>query len=207
MPAAIAVSIRIHPFLRNSRLVSCATPTPPRAHRISWELSPRGYPMLTVYNCIVAEHDLRLVALAALICALASFTAISLLHHVRRSDGPMRPVWLTVSAASTGFGIWATHFIAMLAFTPGLPSAYNVALTFLSLAIAIVVTGGGLSIAARAQAAPRAALGGAIVGGGIAAMHYTGMAAFEVQGHIIWNPVLVAVSIALGGLLAAAALP
>ena len=48
-------------------------------------------------------------------------------------------------------------------------------------------------------------LGGAIVGGGIATMHYTGMAAFEVQGRIVWDPVLVSVSIAAGALIGAAA--
>src|SRR5437773_11167370 len=50
--------------------------------------------MLTVYNCIVSAHDLRLVGLAAIICALASFTAISLLHHVQRSAGHLRLIWL-----------------------------------------------------------------------------------------------------------------
>jgi hypothetical protein len=98
-----------------------------------------GGRMLTVYDCIMNAHDLRLVALAAVICALASVTAISLLHHVRRSTGQMRLMWLAVSAASTGFGIWATHFIAMLAFSPGIASAYNVPLTFLSLVAAIVL--------------------------------------------------------------------
>ena len=89
--------------------------------------------MLTVYDCIVNAHDLRLVILAAAICTLASFTAVNLLHHVRSSKGRMRQVWLGVAATATGFGIWATHFIAMLAFSPGIPSAYNIALTFLSL--------------------------------------------------------------------------
>src|SRR5580700_8047881 len=103
--------------------------------------------MLTIYNCIVTEHDLRLVGLAAVICALASFTAISLLWHVRRSHGSMRLAWLAVSATSTGFGIWATHFIAMLAFAPGLPEAYNIPLTFLSLIAAIILTGAGLAVA------------------------------------------------------------
>jgi diguanylate cyclase len=162
--------------------------------------------MLTVYNCIVHAHDLRLVGLAAVICALASFTAINLLHHVRSSKGQMRNVWLCVSATSTGFGIWATHFIAMLAFSPGLPSAYNVALTFLSLIAAIVLTGAGLAVALSSTLGTGAWLGGAMVGGGIAAMHYTGMAAFEIQGRIIWDPALVAVSIALGGLIGAIAL-
>jgi len=85
--------------------------------------------MLKVYNCIAHAHDLRLVGLAAFICVLASFTAINLLRHARKSSGHMRPIWIAVSAISTGFGIWATHFIAMLAFSPGIPSGYNIALT------------------------------------------------------------------------------
>jgi diguanylate cyclase len=160
--------------------------------------------MLTVYSCIVHEHDLRLVALAAVICMLASFTAISLLHHVRGSEGHMQKVWLCVSATATGFGIWATHFIAMLAFSPGLPTAYNIALTFLSLMAAILLTAVGLAVATSSKLG--AWLGGAIVGGGIAAMHYTGMAALEVEGRIIWDPVLVTASIVLGGLIGAMAL-
>src|SRR6266436_8737823 len=103
--------------------------------------------MLTIYECITTAHDLRLVVLAAVICVLASFTAISLLHHVRRSTGQMRLIWLAVCATSTGFGIWATHFIAMLAFSPGLPSAYNFTLTMLSLIAAIVLTGSGMAVA------------------------------------------------------------
>jgi NO-binding membrane sensor protein with MHYT domain len=51
-----------------------------------------GDRMYFVFNCMVTEHDFRLVGLAAVICALASFTAISLLHHVRRSGAHMRRV-------------------------------------------------------------------------------------------------------------------
>lgn len=161
--------------------------------------------MLKIYTCIVQEHDLRLVVLAALVCALASFTAISLLHHVRHSTGQMRKVWLGVVAISSGFGIWATHFIAMLAFAPGIPSGYNVILTILSLAAAIILTGWGFAVALSRTIPAANWLGGAIVGGGIAVMHYTGMAAFEIQGHVVWDPVLVSVSIALGGIIGAAA--
>jgi diguanylate cyclase len=163
--------------------------------------------MYAVFNCIVTQHDLRLVCLAAVICALASYTAISLLHHVRRSSAHMRRAWLAVSAISTGFGVWATHFIAMLAFSPGVPTAYNIALTGLSLVAAILLTGAGLAVAVESIAGAGAWLGGAMVGGGIAAMHYTGMAAFEIPGRIVWNPILVAASIALGGLIGAFALP
>ena len=146
--------------------------------------------MYKVLDCVATQHDLRLVALAAVICALSSYTTISLLHHVRRSDARMWWVWLAVSATSTGFGIWATHFIAMLAFSPGLPTGYNVAA---DRPVAdhrrSSLTGFGLGDRPHVTMERRGAwLGGAIVGGGIAAMHYTGMAAFEVPGRIIWDP-------------------
>ena len=164
--------------------------------------------MYTVLNCLAYEHDLRLVALANVICLIASFAAISLLHHVGRSKGRMRLAWLAVAATATGFGIWATHFIAMLAFSPGIASAYNVTLTFLSLVAAILLTGWGLAVAVSTpSSSPGMWLGGAIVGGGIAAMHYIGMAAFEIQGRIAWDAGLVVASIALGGVIGSAALP
>ena len=115
-------------------------------------------------------------------------------------------VWLAVSATSTGFSIWATHFIAMLAFSPGVATGYNVALTGFSLIVAIVLTGLGLVVAITPRSRAAALLGGAMVGVGIAAMHFTGMAAFEVPGRIVWDPVLVAASIAIGALIGSAAL-
>jgi len=163
--------------------------------------------MLKIYNCIATEHDLRLVALAAFVCVLASFTAINLLRHARKSTGHMRNVWLAVSAISTGFGIWATHFIAMLAFAPGIPSGYNIALTILSLVAAILLTGMGLAVSLIPNWRLGPWIGGAIVAGGIAAMHYTGMAAFEIAGIVLWDQTLVAASIILGAVIGAVALP
>jgi len=163
--------------------------------------------MLKVYTCIATAHDLKLVGLAAIVCLLASFAAINLLRHARQSRGKMRGVWLAVSAISTGFGIWATHFIAMLAFTPGIPSGYNIELTILSLIAAILLTGAGLAVSIMPNWRHGPWVGGAIMAGGIAAMHYTGMAAFEIAGIILWDPVLVAASIALGAVIGAVALP
>jgi diguanylate cyclase (GGDEF)-like protein/PAS domain S-box-containing protein len=163
--------------------------------------------MFKIYNCIAYAHNLRLVGLAALICILASFAAVNLLRHARKSSGHMRRVWLAVSAISTGFGIWATHFVAMLAFTPGIPSGYNIVLTILSLIAAILLTGAGLAMSLIPNWRHGPWIGGAIVAGGIAAMHYTGMAAFEIAGIILWDPVLVVASIVLGAGIGAVALP
>ena len=163
--------------------------------------------MLRIYECIATAHDLRLVGLAAVVCILASYAAINLLRYAAKSQGRMRAVWLGVSAISTGFGIWATHFIAMLAFTPGIPSGYNILLTMLSLAAAILLTGAGLGISLTPNWRHGPWLGGAIVAGGIAAMHYTGMAAFEIAGVLLWDSVLVASSIVIGAAIGAIALP
>ncbi|MDX8538002.1 MULTISPECIES: EAL domain-containing protein [Mesorhizobium] len=162
--------------------------------------------MLTVYNCIVHEHDLRLVALAALICGISSFSAVNLLRHVDRSTHRNRYAWLMIAATSTGFGIWATHFIAMIAFSPGIPNAYNTELSVLSLAAAVLLTAAGMWIATLRGGIDHYLVGGAVLGAGIGTMHYTGMAAFEVQGRIVWDHLLVGISLVAGIALAALSL-
>ena len=162
--------------------------------------------MLSVVGCLVEAHDFRLVALAATICALSALTTTCLVSHARRADGWPQTSWLTVAAIAGGSGIWATHFIAMLAFSPGVPSGYDVVLTGLSLGIAIALVGSGLSLAVLVGGRPAAWAGGAVLGFGIAAMHYTGMAAYDVAGHKAWDLTTVAVSLVLGSLLGGAAL-
>ncbi|ATU92948.1 MHYT domain-containing protein [Phyllobacterium zundukense] len=159
--------------------------------------------MLTVYNCIVNEHDLRLVLLAATVCIFASYAAANLLRHARRAIH--KQFWAWVVAVAFGCGIWATHFIAMLAFSPNLPHGYNAMLTAASLLMAIAMTGLGALFAVTSERPNADLAGGAIIGAGIAAMHFTGMAAFEVEGRIVWNPVLVTMAVALGIVFGAAA--
>lgn len=78
--------------------------------------------MLSVIGCITEQHNLWLVLLAAVICALASYTAVAVLHRAQDATGSTRGAWLSLAALASGSGIWATHFVAMLAYAPGLPS-------------------------------------------------------------------------------------
>ncbi|WP_457108093.1 EAL domain-containing protein [Methylobacterium sp. P5_C11] len=162
--------------------------------------------MLTVVGCLVEAHDFRLVALAAGICALSALTTVCIVSHASRAVGWAQAGWLTVAAIAGGSGIWATHFIAMLAFAPGVPSGYDIALTGLSLAIAVALVGSGLSFAVLVGGRAAAWAGGIILGLGIAAMHYTGMAAYDVAGHKAWDLATVAVSLVIGSVLGGAAL-
>ena len=154
--------------------------------------------MFQVYTCLTVDHDWHLVVLAGVVCFLASAVAISLFHRAQATVGRMHLVWLSVDAAVAGYGIWSTHFIAMLAYDPAVGAGYNLVLTISSLLIAVLITGAGLGTALLDFGRWTGALGGAIAGGGIAAMHYTGMMALEVPGHITWAPDLVLASIALG---------
>jgi diguanylate cyclase (GGDEF)-like protein/PAS domain S-box-containing protein len=161
--------------------------------------------MFQVLNCLATEHDLRLVGLAGTVCLLASFAAVSLFHRALATRGGVRARWLAGAGIATGCGIWATHFIAMLAYQPSVPVGYDIQLTFLSFLAAVAITTAGLAIASLAL--PRcAAAGGAIVGAGVATMHYIGMAAVEVPGRITWSADLVIASVILGAVLGVAAL-
>ncbi|MGE7413938.1 diguanylate cyclase domain-containing protein, partial [Methylobacterium tarhaniae] len=166
--------------------------------------------MTTLYNCIFENHDLKLIALAAVVCTLAAATSLTLLDHARRNAGRERRLWLSVAAVAGGIGIWATHFIAMLAFSPGIASAYELGLTGLSLVIGIGMTAAGFWIALRPGLPGAAWLGGAQMGLGVGAMHFTGMAAFEVAGRVAWDAGFVLAALAagtgLGGLALATAL-
>src|SRR3954469_3727210 len=162
--------------------------------------------MYQVLNCLVTEHDLRLVVLGGVICALSSAVAISLFHRARASQGRTRVIWVCLDAAVGGCGIWATHFVAMLAYDPGTGAAYNIPVTLMSLVFAVTIVAVGLSIALLNDRRSTVAFGGAVVGAGVAAMHYTGMMALVLPARIVWSPGIVLASVLFGSLFAALAL-
>ncbi|UWU82466.1 EAL domain-containing protein [Bradyrhizobium yuanmingense] len=162
--------------------------------------------MYQVLYCLTDEHDWRLVALGGAVCLLASAAAISLFQRARATHGAGRLAWIALDAAVSGCGIWATHFIAMLAYGPGSAGAYNIPVTILSLMLAISLTFVGLSIAVASSRPVWIVVGGAIVGLGVAAMHYTGMAALEMPARLDWIGSTVAASVLFGVVFAALAL-
>ncbi|MGY4283204.1 diguanylate cyclase (GGDEF)-like protein [Bradyrhizobium sp. LM2.7] len=162
--------------------------------------------MFRVFTCLTAEHDWRLVVLAGLVCFAASIVAISIFHRAIASRAWTRLTWIAIAGASIGYGIWATHFVAMLAYEPGVSTGYGIVLTALSLVAAMILTSGGFGVAVSNSGRWRAAAGGGIIGAGIASMHYLGMWALEVPGRVSWSPGLVLISIVLGMVLGYAAL-
>ncbi|MEA2755024.1 MAG: hypothetical protein QOJ54_1313 [Aliidongia sp.] len=159
--------------------------------------------MLRIYGCLTTQHDFRLILLAVIVCLLACFATVSLM--VRGQEAARRGklhLLAAVVAAVFGGGIWTTHFIAELAYQPGLPLAYDIGLTALSLAVAIGLAWLGM-LAALRYAAP--GLGGALLGVAIVSMHYVGMAALRAPADLQWDFSFVLASLVVTILVAIAA--
>jgi NO-binding membrane sensor protein with MHYT domain len=121
-----------------------------------------------------------LVALSILIATFASYAALDLGGRVTAARGRARPMWLAVAAVTMGGGIWSTHFIAVLASVMPIPVSYDIRVTVLSLAEAVLLVGAGFHIISRESgSASRIVVGGIFMGLGIAAMHFTGDAAIR----------------------------
>jgi diguanylate cyclase len=137
-----------------------------------------------------------LVGLSLVVAMLVSYTALRLASRVAISEGNGSRIWLGIGAIAMGVGIWSMHFVGMLAFSLPISLAYDVPVTLASLAVAIVTSGFALAITSgRRLTVPRLAGGAVIMGAGISAMHYMGMAAITVLPGIAYDPFLVAVSI------------
>jgi NO-binding membrane sensor protein with MHYT domain len=145
---------------------------------------------------VIGTYDPYLVALSLAVACLASYAALDLGGRIRSSRRWARLAWLATAAVAMGGGIWSMHFIGMLAFIMQMPVSYDFGLTLLSLVVAIGVTGFGFfMIGTRQVTALEFVLSGIFMGIGIAAMHYTGMAAMRMPADIRYDRVLVALSV------------
>jgi diguanylate cyclase (GGDEF)-like protein len=161
--------------------------------------------MTRVLSCLTVQHDLWLVTLATFICAIAALGTFNIYSHVVISGGLRRAGLLMLTGLCSASGIWATHFIAMLAYEGGFPIGYEPVATVGSFIIAVVASTVGFAIASAARGwSP--AIGGAIIGAGIALMHYSGMLALIMPGALLWDAPLIAASIVIGVVCASAAM-
>ena len=131
---------------------------------------------------------------------LGAFLGLRCVTRARAYHGAARARWLILAAVAIGAGsVWAMHFIAMLGFTiPGQTILYNVPITIVSMLIAIVVVGIGLFIVTWGNGGWRPLLiGGAIVGVGVASMHYLGMEAMSMPDSMRYNAPLFALSVVI----------
>jgi PAS domain S-box-containing protein len=162
--------------------------------------------MLKILSCIAYEHNPGLVLLGALICGVSCVTSFTLVARAQRKSRTTRLIWLGASAVVSGYGIWATHFIAMLAYSVHIRNAFDIPLTLTSALIAVAFTALSFDLALSVTLPSwRRAVGGVIGGIGIASMHYSGMFAWQVEASRAWDVPLVLTSVVAGCTLSALA--
>ncbi|MGA8763516.1 MAG: MHYT domain-containing protein [Candidatus Sulfotelmatobacter sp.] len=147
---------------------------------------------------MIGSYEIRLVALSVVIAIFASFAALDLAGRTTAASGRVRLAWLAGGAIAMGAGIWSMHYIGMLAFTLPVPVLYDWPMVSLSLVAAVFASAVALFVVSRnTMSWARALAGSAIMGGGIATMHYTGMAAMRLPAMWSYDPRIVTLSIAL----------
>lgn len=134
-------------------------------------------------------YDPVLVGLSLFIAVFGSFTGLSLAKRITTSSGRAKTLWLISAALALGGGIWSMHFVAMMAFRlSSMYVDYDPGLTVVSFLIPIVLTATGLALAApSAQSKGRLLLAGLLMGAGVLAMHYLGMAAMQMPATIYYD--------------------
>jgi len=147
---------------------------------------------------LIGHYEPTLVLLSILVAMFASYTTLSLAMRVKASHGLAPRAWIAGGAFAMGSGIWAMHFIGMLAFRLPMPLGYDPAITFVSWLLPVVVSGLALwQVRHREIGGRQLAWCALLMGLGINAMHYTGMAGMRMDPAITYDPWLFLASVAI----------
>ena len=147
---------------------------------------------------LLGSYSPGLVVLSVAIAILASYVALDLAGRVTAATGRARTAWLVGGAFAMGTGIWSMHYIGMLAFQLPVPVRYDWIVVLISWIAAILASAVALFVTSRTtMGLVPAAVGSLFMGGGIASMHYIGMAAMRLPASHSYDPALVTLSVVL----------
>jgi NO-binding membrane sensor protein with MHYT domain/nitrogen-specific signal transduction histidine kinase/CheY-like chemotaxis protein len=159
-------------------------------------------------QAIPGTYNYALVLLSYLVAVLGSYAFLQFATRIAElRDAGLRLSWLAIGAIAMGGGIWAMHFVGMLAHILPVPVSYDPGRTALSILPAVLAAAIALHVMARpVMTTPRLLVGGALMGLGIGAMHYTGMSALQLDALVRYDPTLFVASILVAVALATLAL-
>jgi len=156
---------------------------------------------------LIGTYSPTLVFISLCVAILASYTALDLSGRIATAQGRAVHLWTVGGALAMGVGVWSMHFIGMLAVQLPIDQGYDVTITALSLLIAVLSCGFALWLVNQPKlVAWQLGFGALIMGSGISAMHYTGMAAMRMQPGIDYDPTLFSASLLIAVGASAAAL-
>ncbi|MFN3750819.1 MAG: EAL domain-containing protein [Thiobacillus sp.] len=135
------------------------------------------------------------VAVSVLLAILASYAALDAskrLGHLH--DTASRLAWALIGVFTLGIGIWAMHFIGMLALRLPCGVRYDPLVTLLSMIPSILASSAALGVGWFGKRHLSLFVRSVLLGTGIGTMHYTGMAAMRLEGFVRYDPLLFALS-------------
>jgi two-component system sensor histidine kinase/response regulator len=156
---------------------------------------------------LIGHYDYRLVGLSILIAVFAAYAALDLASRVTAAQGVARVAWLSGGALAMGMGIWSMHYVGMEAFRLPVAVQYDWPTVLLSMVAAVFASAVALFVVSRKTMGMTATvLGSLLMGSGIAAMHYIGMAAMRLPAMCRYSSGLVTLSVVLAIIIAFAAM-
>ena len=154
---------------------------------------------------VAFSHNLWLVAASLAVALMAGFTGLSLTNGLSEFSPTQRKIVISLAAVALGGGIWSMHFVAMLGLQLPFDFYYDAAVTLASALVAILVVGAALLMLHFGhRTRQKLVAAGVVVGVGIIAMHYIGMAALELC-RALYTPLGIALSVVSSCLLSVAA--
>ncbi len=144
---------------------------------------------------LAGSYNTGLVALSFLIAIATSYAGLELCARTAAAAKLWRIAWNAGGAIAMGLGIWAMHYVGMLAFHLSIPVAYDLPTVLASLFAAIFASGVALRVVSqRVVSLTRLVAGAFLMGAAICVMHYVGMAAMRVAASCNYNLRIVALS-------------
>jgi len=149
-------------------------------------------------QAVTGHYDLALVALSLSLAILSSYAALDVLPRIRSTTGPVRILWMGMESIAMGTGIWAMHYVGLLAFRLPVEVKYDWLEVLLSSFVAMTGSGLGFWIVSRSDLNGRRLTAASVCFGlAIASMHYIGMDAMNGPLDYALDYRLVALSILL----------
>jgi len=157
-----------------------------------------------------ASYSIPLVLLSIGIAIFASYTALFVSQLASQTDDKLiRQTLIAIGGVTLGIGIWSMHFVGMLGFSISCGISYDPLITAFSMIpgiLAGIFSIHIINLQNNQRSWQSHTLGGLVFGSGVGLMHYSGMAAMQMDAFLRYEPKLFVLSILVAVILATLAL-
>ena len=146
---------------------------------------------MDIIETVFITYNIPLVILSFVVAIFSSYVALDISSRLKAKKETPQFRWILAGAFIFGLGIWAMHFIGMLAYHLSIDINYRISMVIISTIPAIVSSAIAFYIVSKPSVKRfNLFIGSFFIGTGILSMHYLGMAAMEMDAIITYDPLL-----------------